>query len=294
MGLGVLCFPVPFFYILCLASKLVFWVGSAYSQKFPLSRIPGPTWAAYTRLWLIKTLASGKSAQRFIDVNNEYGKQVILPRSQPSNRLWISAGSLARVGPNHLMTSDPEITRKVLAVSSKYTRAPWFDALKIDPHVSNIVSERDPKKHHRLRYQFSAGLAGTGSNMEIEIDDHICKWLERIGDFGLSHPGSPKVFDIGKSIQYLTVDIISHLCLGEEFGCVENDNDQYNFLGAVETGTIASLYLSVSSELRGLLSFLTTIPFMHRLLVPSAKDKDGIGRVMGVSTSSPSLKTGQE
>lgn len=185
------------------------------------------------------------------------------------------------------MTSDPELTRKILGASSKYTRAPWFDALRIDPHVSNIVSERDPKKHHHLRYQFSAGLAGTGSNMEIQIDDHICRWLERIGDLGLSHQGNPKAFDIGKSIQYLTVDIISHLCLGEEFGCVENDSDRYDFLGAVETGTIASLYLSVLGELRGLLSFLTTIPFMHRLLVPSVKDKDGIGRVMGVSTSAP-------
>ena len=130
--------------------------------------------------------------------------------------------------------------------------------------------------------------------MEIDIEEHICKWLERIEDFGLYHPGSPKVIDIGKSIQYHTVDIISHLCLGEEFGCVKNDSDQYSFLGAVGTGTIASLYLSVSSELLDLLSFLTTIPFMHRLLVPSAKDKNGIGRVMGVSTSSPSLKTGQE
>lgn len=184
------------------------------------------------------------------------------------------------------MTSDPELTRKILGVSSKYIRAPWFDALRIDPHVSNIVSERDPKRHHHLRYQFSTGLAGTGSNIETQIDDHICRWLERIRDLGLSHQGSPIAFDIGKSIQYLTVDVISHLCLGEEFGCVENDSDRYNFLGAVETGTIASLYLSVLGELRGLLSFLTTIPFMHRLLVPSVKDKDGIGRVMGVSTSS--------
>lgn len=183
------------------------------------------------------------------------------------------------------MTSDPELTRKILGASSKYIRAPWFDALRIDPHVSNIVSERDPKKHHHLRYQFSAGLTGTGSNMEILIDDHICRWLERIRDLGLPHQGSPKAFDIGKSIQYLTVDIISHLCLGEEFGCVENDSDRYNFLGAVETGTIASVYLSVLGELRGLLSFLMTMPLMHRLLVPSVKDKDGIGRVMGVCTS---------
>lgn len=84
IGLGVLCFPIPFFYIFCLASKLVFWGGFLYSQNFPLSKIPGPAWAAYTRIWLIKTLASGKSAQNFIDVNKEYGKQVISSGSRVS------------------------------------------------------------------------------------------------------------------------------------------------------------------------------------------------------------------
>ena len=112
MRLGVLCFPIPFFYILCLASKLVSWGGFAYSQKFPLSRIPGPTWAAYSRPWLNQDVGVRKVCQIFIDVNNEYGKQVILPCSRLSNSLCISAGSLARVGPNHLMTSDPKLTRK--------------------------------------------------------------------------------------------------------------------------------------------------------------------------------------
>lgn len=188
----MLCFPIPLLYIFCLASKLVFWGGFVYSQKSLPSKIPGPAWAAYTRIWLIKTLASGKSAQKFIDVNKEYGKQLSRQVLEYLNSLCVSPGSLARIGPNHLMSSDPELTRKILGASSKYTRAPWFDALRIDPHVPNIVSERDPKKHHHLRYQFSAGLAGTGSNMEIQIDDHICRWLERIGDLGLSHQGSPK------------------------------------------------------------------------------------------------------
>lgn len=38
-----------------------------------LQSIPGPFWAAYTRLWLCMTLASGDSARIFVDVNKKYG-----------------------------------------------------------------------------------------------------------------------------------------------------------------------------------------------------------------------------
>lgn len=39
-----------------------------------LASIPGPWWAAYTRLWLCKTIASGDSARLFTEVNKKYGK----------------------------------------------------------------------------------------------------------------------------------------------------------------------------------------------------------------------------
>lgn len=70
----------------------------------------------------------------------------------------ICVGPLARIGPNHLLTSDPSLTRKILAARSGYTRGPWFDSLRIDPHTPNIVSERDEKKHTRLRYKLSSSV----------------------------------------------------------------------------------------------------------------------------------------
>lgn len=56
------------------------------------------------------------------------------------------------------MTSDPDVIRRILAARSGYSRGPWFDSLKIDPNVSHIVSERDEKKHNRLKYKLSASV----------------------------------------------------------------------------------------------------------------------------------------
>lgn len=39
-----------------------------------LRGIPGPRWAPFTRLWLLKSLASEDSANTYVQVNRKYGK----------------------------------------------------------------------------------------------------------------------------------------------------------------------------------------------------------------------------
>ena len=39
-----------------------------------LKHIPGPWWAAPSRAWLVRVLASGDAVEKFDQVNKEYGK----------------------------------------------------------------------------------------------------------------------------------------------------------------------------------------------------------------------------
>jgi hypothetical protein len=68
-------------------------------------------------------------------------------------------GSVARIGPNHVITDDPEITRRILAARSGYVRGPWFDSIRIDPHLTNIVSERDVKIHSKIRAKLAPSVS---------------------------------------------------------------------------------------------------------------------------------------
>ena len=79
--------------------------------------------------------------------------------------LLIVLGSLARIGPKHLLTSDPSTIRRILAARSGYSRGPWFDSLRIDPRSPNIVSERNMESHKRLRYKVSASVRHTERNV---------------------------------------------------------------------------------------------------------------------------------
>jgi hypothetical protein len=66
-------------------------------------------------------------------------------------------GSLVRIGPNDLITSDPEILKTMGAPRSPYRRSDWYKALRVDRE--NILSERDEDRHAKLRNKMAAGVS---------------------------------------------------------------------------------------------------------------------------------------
>ena len=115
--------------------------------------------------------------------------------------------------------------------------------------------------------------------MEPIIDERLLDWLRRLK---ASEPGKLKSFDIGKRIQFLTVDIITELCLGTALGCVASDSDKHDFLATVQRGNTVCQHFSVLLELNSLMYYLTKLPFLGPLIVPKASDRAGVGRIMGV------------
>lgn len=229
-----------------------------------LSQYSGPAWAPYTRLWLCKAIASGDSADIFVDINKRYGP-------------------IARIGPNNLLTDDPELTKRILSARSRYTRGPWFDFFNIDPHTPNLLSERHPGKHNRLRYRMAPGYAGKDiEGLEAAISERVSDFIDRIDRHQVSEPGNMKVFEIGRRIQYLTLDMITHLCFGEPLGFVRADSDVNNFLVTTESQFHIALRSSIILELNTILFHITRFRWIKKAIIPSARGNTGIGMIMRV------------
>lgn len=68
-------------------------------------------------------------------------------------------GSIARIGPNDLITSSPELIMHMSAVRSVYTRAAWYyRSSRIEPGRDHIFSQVDEEKHTKRRQQMAAGV----------------------------------------------------------------------------------------------------------------------------------------
>ena len=82
----------------------------------------------------------------------------IMSRFLCETTLIESPGSPARIGPNLLVTDDPDLFRHMNAPRSLWTRGTWYDGMKMDPRQNNILSERDEKKHAEMRAKMIGGV----------------------------------------------------------------------------------------------------------------------------------------
>jgi hypothetical protein len=123
---------------------LTYLVVAVYTCYTHIASVPGPPIAAYSRLWLSKVYSTGRLHQVYHETNRRYGP-------------------LARIGPNQVLLSDPEESMRILCLRSWYERGPWYDAFKIEPDRSNIVSQRHRPTHLHMRFQMAPGVYLVGS-----------------------------------------------------------------------------------------------------------------------------------
>ncbi|KAL8848824.1 MAG: hypothetical protein Q9221_006163 [Calogaya cf. arnoldii] len=230
-----------------------------------LKGVPGPWFAPFSRAWLFITLASEDSPNRYVAVNDRFGP-------------------LARVGPNHLLTNDPETFRKILVARSRYERGPWFDSLRLDPKRANLITEKNISQHNKLRSQMAPGYEGRDvDNFGQDIEQNLQEWIIYVQKHGVSYPNGPhKDFEIGRSIQYLVTDMICLLLFGRTFGFVAKHADCFDFLKTLEERLPIVEKFSIFTEINQLLALVSHIPWLKRIL-PSARDSNGIGKIIGIS-----------
>jgi hypothetical protein len=102
-----------------------------------------------------------------------------------------------RVGPNEVITNDPEVLRKIMGVRSTYTRGHCrssrlhsrllstdtvqvYNAMKFDPTRDNLFSMRDEVAHTKLRAKMAAGVRMPCYTCKIPADRPDSTLAERM------------------------------------------------------------------------------------------------------------------
>lgn len=93
-----------------------FIVARLVTNRFRLSGIPGPSLAAYTRLWKLYNAWKGDHHHTEIALHRKYG-------------------SLVRIGPRHISVSDPKAIPIIYGVNKGFTKVGEF-ASPSDPGVT--------------------------------------------------------------------------------------------------------------------------------------------------------------
>lgn len=93
----------------------VWYTVTSFLSWYRLRGIPGPFFASFSYIWLARRATSANQEEQYRDVNRMYGP-------------------LVRVGPNELMTDDPDVLRATGGVRNKYGKDPWYLSARFNPY----------------------------------------------------------------------------------------------------------------------------------------------------------------
>jgi hypothetical protein len=108
-------------------------------------------------------------------------------------------------------------------------------------------------------------------NLESKIDDNVREFIRLLGRYA----DEKEPMDLGRKVQYFTLDVISDIAYGAPFGFVETDSDVFEYIKTTEKNLPMVMVVTVFPWLLKLLNS----PILKGLL-PSTKDRLGFGRIM--------------
>lgn len=235
-----------------LLSSIIAW--------FRLRHIKGPPLASFSYVWLLRSTLSGKQAENFRAVNDKYGP-------------------LARIGPNDLLTSDPEVIRRMGRTSSKpaYLRSSWYDSMKMDPYHNSLFSIRDMQAHDKLKAKLSFGYGGKENpSLEDGINAQLGALVDLIRRKYISTDLELKPIDLATTAQYFTLDALTKVAYGYAFGYLATDSDVYDYIKETET-LVPSLVAAAEVPWIGKILFS---PTFLKFAGPKPSDKKGFGMML--------------
>ncbi|KAH7207756.1 cytochrome P450 [Fusarium oxysporum] len=240
---------------------IAWYIVSSVISWYRLPHIPGPLLAKFSYLWLARLALSGKQYETHLELNKKYGP-------------------IVRVGPYEVLTDDLELLRKVNGTKSLYAKGASYSGSRLNPWHESLFMMRDPIAHDKMKAKLIYGYSGKETmGPEAAIDEQIMNLVRLIQDKYISKPREFRPLLWSKTAGLFTLDVISRLALGQEFGCLNRDEDIHCFFDTLRD------YLPIVSLTTDVpwLRNIAFSPLFLRLFGPSIKDKKGIGKMMGLT-----------
>lgn len=231
-----------------------------------LSTIPGPFLASLSYWPMFRLRRSGNAHLKYASLSHRYGP-------------------LTRIGPNDLLSSDPQHLRRMSAARSTYERSSWYQATRLDPYHDMMGSVMDKAAHMALRTKLAAGYTGK-DNPHLEADMNaqvhaLVRLLQRKYLTTTTPSSSAQVtpVDFGRLADFYAHDAKSMLAFGRPLGMLDQDQDVH---GIVTIAKLALDWIQVFTDIPPLRKIFLSNTVL-KLLGPKPTDSFGVGKLMGMA-----------
>ena len=214
----------------------------------PLRKYPGPLLASFSRLWKVRSTASGQTQYDHIRIHEKYGPVV-------------------RIAPNEVSISSPEAARTVLSAGKRFYKTDFYSVFPPpeNPDIFTEVREEvhaQKKKVANVPYSMAAM-----QQLSPFIDDTIELLAARMEGFIAGNPTDR--FDLGAWLHYFAFDVLGEVAFGRKFGFLEEGCDVESAIRVIDD---SQWYNGIVGQVPELDHFLRRNPVWK--LIPSLNTKN--------------------
>ncbi|MCJ1326671.1 hypothetical protein MMC10_003336 [Thelotrema lepadinum] len=132
-------------------------------------------------------------------------------------------GSIVRVGPQHVMISDPAAVDIIHGFGSGFVKSPMYDVLELPVSGSGVhmlVTTQDGARHRLLRSQVASLFTEQGMlAFEDAVDDCVREFIQALRSRAIAP------LDLSDWFQYYAGDVAARTTLGEAVGFLSHGED---------------------------------------------------------------------
>ncbi|KAK0620981.1 benzoate 4-monooxygenase cytochrome P450 [Immersiella caudata] len=246
-----------------LLALLTYYFAQSLQSYLHLSHIPGPWFAPFTDVFLIYKTWRGETFREL-------------------NTLCEKYGPIFRIAPNFVVVGDPAEVKKVWGVRSTFDRARWYKGFRLDPPNDTLISmcDGDGGVHAERRGMVLPGYTGREvAGLHEAVDEGILRFAKLMDEKYISTDTEYRPVDLARKIQFMTLDIAGRIAFGERLGFLDQDNDKWNYIEQAEASLPVMQVIAMRPWIIGLLQSR----FLRKMVMPSANDPVGLGKVIGIA-----------
>ncbi|CAN8103392.1 unnamed protein product [Discula destructiva] len=248
---------------------LSYLAASTAVQWWRLRKVPGPSLASVSSLWIFGVLWRGDHT--------------------PLAELGDKYGHLVRVGPNLLLSDSPAVLRRMSAARSAYGKDAMYSASLKHTSFDNMFSTTSVEHHDELKAKLKGPYSGRETDaMEPIVDGLVNDLIQYLRKKIPQHNTSSTmmmttttapaavVVDLALVSLYFTTDVITRLAFGEALGFLQTDSDVLGLVRQTRVAVRTSFIALVVPWFRALaLSWPLSL-----WILPQPSDKTGFGVIL--------------
>ncbi|KAK4207723.1 benzoate 4-monooxygenase cytochrome P450 [Rhypophila decipiens] len=190
----------------------------------PISHVPGPFVASFTRLWHIHRILKGDQNLELIRLHDKHGH-------------------LVRIAPNEISLSHPSAIKKIL--SAPLHKGPWYKVIAFpDGRFQSPMGATDPAIKNELSRHLSA--AYTLPNL-LRSEDGIDATLSRLFTWFDRFSTQKKAIELADWFTFATSDVIGEVIFSKPMGFLEAGKDIDN---TIANSHAQAAYVSIAGFFR--------------------------------------------